>query len=417
MRKSSGQNRYAALPSRDVEPVQTAHLKERFELAPRSLLAQETVRRTNEALAAHEARTGTEHVVPGEMVIERNGKPFPIPLLSAQWSRKLADGFPVATARRHLEHEQLDRLLAVEPELTLDALWRWTDQKELAVRRRGSTESVLPDQPLDDETLSVIPRRPGDVALPESVVAPVVDGLVEDYAAKPAQARARVELAAGIRDWCCPELRQLQPGQVVWLVYGTRRGRRGSPRLLVPVVLTLLAPEDLDVPLVNRGDLKALKVRQLERITAEAWKQDGVLTMLDLEWLLGVNGALVRELLGLYQDQFGVLLPTAGTVLDMGRTLTHKTIVVDMALQGLSTQQIARRIYHTPEAVDQYLRAFDRVLMLKYYRVPSKAMCRVTGHSPQLIEEHLALADKHFPTEEALTGYLANRGVDLEVVG
>ena len=98
----------------------------------------------------------------------------------------------------------------------------------------------------------------------------------------------------------------------------------------MPVVLTLLAPEDLDMPLVNRGDLKALKVRQLERITAEAWRQDGVLTMLDLEWLLGVNGALVRELLGLYQEQFGVLLPTAGTVLDMGRTLTHKTIVVEM---------------------------------------------------------------------------------------
>jgi len=185
----------------------------------------------------------------------------------------------------------------------------------------------------------------------------------------------------------------------------------------VPVVLTLLTPEDLDAPLVNRGDLKALKVRQLERITAEAWRQDGVLTMLDLEWLLGVNGALLRELLGLYQEHFGVLLPTAGTVLDMGRTLTHKTIVVEMALQGLSTQQIARRIYHTPEAVDHYLRAFDRVLMLRYYRVPRKAMCRVTGYSLQLVEEHLALADKHFPTQEALAGYLANRGAELEVVG
>ena len=112
-----------------------------------------------------------------------------------------------------------------------------------------------------------------------------------------------------------------------------------------------------------------------------------------------------------------MLLPTAGTVLDMGSTLTHKTIVVEMALQGLSTQQISRRIYHTPEAVDQYLRTFDRVLMLRYYRLPKSAICRVTGHSPHLIDEHLALADKHFGTEEALTGYLANRGVELEVVG
>jgi hypothetical protein len=36
-------------------------------------------------------------------------------------------------------HEQLHRLLAVDPELTLDSLWRWTDQKELALRRRRCT--------------------------------------------------------------------------------------------------------------------------------------------------------------------------------------------------------------------------------------------------------------------------------------
>ncbi len=137
--------------------------------------------------------------------------------------------------------------------------------------------------------------------------------------------------------------------------------------------------------------------------------------MLDLEWLLGVNGTLVRQLLELYRERFGVLLPTVGTVWDVGSKLTHKAIVVEMALQGLSTQQITGRLYRTLEAVDQCLRTFDRVLMLKYYRVPSKVMCRVTGHSSRVIEEHLALAQKHFATDEELTGCLANRGVELEV--
>jgi len=79
LRTTTEPNRYAALPSRGVEPVQTAHLKERFDLAPRSLPAEETVRLTNAALVAHEARTGTERVVPGEPVIERNRKSFPTP--------------------------------------------------------------------------------------------------------------------------------------------------------------------------------------------------------------------------------------------------------------------------------------------------------------------------------------------------
>jgi len=54
----------------------------------------------------------------------------------------------------------------------------------------------------------------------------------------------------------------------------------------------------------------------------------------------------------------------------LGRILTHKTIVVEMSLKGLSTQQIARRIYYTPEAEDNYLRLFDRVLVLRYFGMP-----------------------------------------------
>lgn len=137
-------------------------------------------------------------------------------------------------------------------------------------------------------------------------------------------------------------------------------------------------------------------------------------TYLDLEWILGLSPTLIRELLEAYQECFGVLLPTAGTVLDMGRTLTHKTIVVELALQGLTTQEIARRIYHTPEAVDNYLRIFDRVLLLRYYKLPLSAMVRVTGHSQRLLEEHLALVEKHFSDEAALEVYLGKRGITLE---
>ena len=61
-----------------------------------------------------------------------------------------------------------------------------------------------------------------------------------------------------------------------------------------------------------------------------------------------------------------------------------------------------------------YLRLFDRVLVLLYFRMPPHLMRQVTGHSLALINEHLALAKKHFPAEKDLVGYLTNRGVDLE---
>lgn len=44
-------------------------------------------------------------------------------------------------------------------------------------------------------------------------------------------------------------------------------------------------------------------------------------------------------------------------------------------------------------------------------------MVQITGHSLSLIEEHFAIADKHFVTAEALTQYLISRGVDLEAAG
>ncbi len=61
------------------------------------------------------------------------------------------------------------------------------------------------------------------------------------------------------------------------------------------------------------------------------------MTRLGLKWLLNVNGTFFRKFLTAYQECFVVKLPRAGTILDMGRALTHKTIVVEMVLEGMST--------------------------------------------------------------------------------
>lgn len=51
---------------------------------------------------------------------------------------------------------------------------------------------------------------------------------------------------------------------------------------------------------------------------------------------------MIRELLDAYHEAFGIILPTAGTVLDMDRVMTCKKIVIEMALSGMSTKEIAR---------------------------------------------------------------------------
>ncbi len=410
-RRKGGQNRYSALPARDMELVQQSHLQQRFELAPRSFLAETVRAETNEALEKHQD-SNAQRIKPGELLIEHDGKPLRVPLLSTRWSQELAAGFSPAAVRSHLEYEQLQVLLEADNEATIEDLWAWTNQKQL-VRKRGGKD-FLPEKPLNVNELEAFPRPKGEISLPDSFLEPIVSKLNKEHGCKPALARAMVQCAAQTHNWCCPRIQELQPGQVVWLVYSTQSTKRGAKRLLVPVILTLITSDEISQPLNDHGDLKALKLKQIERISAEAWQQDGVLTMLDLEWLLNVNGAFLRKLLTAYQEHFGVILPTAGTVLDMGRTLTHKTIVVEMALEGMSTKQIAESIFHTAEAVDNYLRLFDRILVLKYYGLPLNLIRQVTGHSTALLKEHIQIADKHFPKQSDLTAYLFDRGVDIE---
>ncbi len=337
-----------------------------------------------------------------------------LPLLNEKAIDRLKAGIGYRAVKRELEVCHFEQLKELNPEGSLEDLWRLVNQSELPLKRSG--EDFLPEKPLNAEKTQPTGRVQLQAEIPEKALAPAVSSLVDDWGLRPAQAEAMAASAAKVYAWCCPLFSELEPGQVVWLVHGTRKSRRTDPRLFQPVVLSLITPEDKELPLATSADLKRFKTIQMERITSEAWRQDGVLTTLDLEWLLSISPAMLRKILDAYFEAFGIILPTAGTVLDMGRTLTHKKIVVEMSLSGLNTQEIADRIYHTPVAVDNYLRLFERVLLLKHYRFPVAVMPRVTGYSKSLLNEHLKLVDKHFPTEQAIADYLGQRGVKLESV-
>jgi uncharacterized protein DUF1670 len=60
----------------------------------------------------------------------------------------------------------------------------------------------------------------------------------------------------------------------------------------------------------------------------------------------------------------GEFLPLRGYVMDMGSFPTHKAAVIRLYLQGMLTPDIAARTYHSKEAVDRYIRGFDRVRLL-----------------------------------------------------
>jgi len=394
--------RYQTLPLREVCSVEMAHLRDHFELAPKSALAESVVREVA-SLMESEGRAK-----PGELLTKEGAL---LPLIEEKWSKKLAQGeISFSAAKRHIEMEQIRRLSS-KRDATVEDVWRLLNQSEVAKRRSPKTDDFLPKEPLDASSLDVRPRCLSDVSVPEDALTKATEKLVEEHGLRPAQAASMVTMASKIHAWCCPKVEELKPGQVVWLARSIKKARRADAKLFIPVTLTLLTEEEMDAEIKTRAQLKALKIRQIERITAEAWRQDAVLTTLDIELLTGCNPQMIRELLEAYHERFGILLPTAGTVLDMGSTMTHKAVVIEMALSGLATNEIARRICRTPEAVDSYIRTFQNVSLLKYHGFPEAYMARVTGKSEALIREHLALIKKHFPTRDELARYLGQNNI------
>ncbi len=97
----------------------------------------------------------------------------------------------------------------------------------------------------------------------------------------------------------------------------------------------------------------------------------------------------------------------------MGRTLTHKDLIVRLHLQGHSTLEIARQTHHHPRSVDAYLRDFDAVLILHLYRIPPPLAATILKRGLNLIHEYHHIIDSYLKDPETIRQHLISRGVQI----
>jgi predicted transcriptional regulator len=167
---------------------------------------------------------------------------------------------------------------------------------------------------------------------------------------------------------------------------------------LVPVRLTLLHPDELVQ--ASRGTAwEELREPRVVRLLEQAYEQGGVLGQHDVAVLLGLSQSTVSRLIRNYQQRTGKVLPFRGTVHDLGRTLTHKRQTVELRLQGLLTQEIARRIHHTPEAVDAYLTQFERVYQLHRDGKTIPQITFLTAIAQSLVRQYIQMIEDYEITE------------------
>lgn len=98
----------------------------------------------------------------------------------------------------------------------------------------------------------------------------------------------------------------------------------------------------------------------MKRWTDQSFDQGALLTQLDLAILLGVSDAVVSQYVNQIQKE-GHLLPTRGNIHDLSGAITHKREIITLYLEGYLTPEISRKTNHSKEAVDRYIKDYQKV--------------------------------------------------------
>jgi Protein of unknown function (DUF1670) len=219
-----------------------------------------------------------------------------------------------------------------------------------------------------------------------------INSLRKEFELSPAESKGILDLA-----------KQCLYGQVpqgvgkVKYICASKKAKHGKPlreQEMLEVELTLDGGiDDLNV-LKNRGP-KALRQLKVLRLTEEAWEQDGSLTQEDLARILQVTSRTIRQDINeLVRD--GNFIHTRGTDHDIGPSLTHKSRIIEMYLEGQTYDTMMRKSRHGAFSIKRYVMSFGRLLLLKSRGIEdSKQLSRLLGQSERLTLEYLEIFDRH----------------------
>jgi hypothetical protein len=196
-----------------------------------------------------------------------------------------------------------------------------------------------------------------------------------------------------------PPRSRVKAGQVFWAAVAVddppNRDKRIENTRLVPVVLDLVTPQDIDKTM-GRG-CNRIQIRQdkILRLFRQAYEQGGVLSYGDVSLLVHISISAISEVVQAEQELTGLLVPCRGTIHDMGRSITHKAIICYKRLvEKKSTSEVAQETFHSAEEVEYYVQTLRRVQLCRDSGMALDDIAVATGHSKSLVQEYLNLIEE-----------------------
>lgn len=192
--------------------------------------------------------------------------------------------------------------------------------------------------------------------------------LMNDFNCSAFESRAILEMMHTTFEQAWQNPAYLKPGQMLVMAICADEppGKPLSDCQFKPIVITVHSSEDeqLRQQLSGRAVIPELRRAKLGRMAAEAVAQGTYLTVEDVANLILNCGerTLLGDLAVLQQRGQGV--PLRGQQMDIGRGVSHKVQVIQLALHRQPPTRIARRLHHSLTSVERYLADFSAITSL-----------------------------------------------------
>jgi len=187
---------------------------------------------------------------------------------------------------------------------------------------------------------------------------------------------------------CAP----LKSGQIrlQLLAIDARPNQSISESKQVTVTLTLNDDKE-DLPVRKQYGVSGLRRHKIQRLCQEAFDQGGLLTVEDLAYRIFNCGerTICRDLA--YFRKQNIFIPLRSTVKDMGRTLSHRLIVIKLWASGKEYSDIRLQSSHSLIAIQNYIDKFKRTIALYKEGYEINQIAFLVRISTSLVEQYIKL--------------------------
>lgn len=192
----------------------------------------------------------------------------------------------------------------------------------------------------------------------------------------------------------CPETTKLKPGQVLWNALDKDTRGDSPSRKYVPVILSIVTEED--VLRLEKGERPAsIRESSIARMINEAYQQGAALSMRDIALITLKYPNDVSQNRLKYEQINNCILPHTGVLHDMGSSISHKNIIIKKAVfQKKDPATVARECNHSQEAVDRYLKDYNRVTTVYESNPDPDYIHRVTGLALHVVKQYIGILNE-----------------------